>query len=51
MLKYRDTSEQIRPFCPDKDKDTYPMPTVPKPGRITQAPEKVEEKHLVLLNQ
>ena len=36
--------EQIRPFCPDEDKDlTCPLPRVPKPGRKTPAPEEVEE--------
>ena len=30
--------EQIRPFCPDHDKDTTcPLPSVPKPGRSTPA--------------
>ena len=37
--------EQIRPFCPDEDKDTTcPMPTVPKPGRSTPAPEEEVEE-------
>ena len=32
--------DQIRPYCPDEDKDaTCPMPTEPKPGRSTPAPE------------
>ena len=33
--------DQIRPFCPDADKDiTFPLPSVPKPGRgTTPAPE------------
>ena len=33
--------DQIRPFCPDADKDiTCPLPSVPKPGRgTTPAPE------------
>ena len=32
--------EQIRPYCPDEDKDTTcPKPTVPKPGRSTPGPE------------
>ena len=37
--------EQIRPFCPDEDKDTTClMPTVPKPGRSTPAPEEEVEE-------
>ena len=32
--------EQIRPYCPDEDKDTTcPKPRVPKPGRSTPDPE------------
>ena len=32
--------EQIRPYCPDEDKDTTcPKPRVPKPGRSTPGPE------------
>ena len=32
--------EQIRPFCPEEDKDiTCPMPTVPKSSRSTSRPQ------------
>ena len=31
--------EQIHLFCPDGDKDICPLPTIPKPGQSTPAPE------------
>ena len=41
--------EQIRPFCPDDDKDvTCPKPSVPKPGRATTpapVPPELENEH------